>query len=57
MAVNHALHEILTDLDAAVRADRALASGARSSYATTLGALHRRMLARAAEAAGTDGDG
>ena len=55
MAVNHALQELLADLDAAVRADQALPPEARSSYATTLSALHRRMLARAAEAAGTDG--
>ncbi len=56
MAVNGALQSALADFDRVWRADRELDPGARQAVAHRLHALHRRMLERAAVAAGTAHD-
>jgi hypothetical protein len=56
IAVNHALQEILADLDAALRTHRGLDPDARQRATSALGALHRRLLDRAGTAAGNRDD-
>ncbi|GAA3522679.1 hypothetical protein GCM10022222_00630 [Amycolatopsis ultiminotia] len=56
MTVNHALQEILADLQAALRHDRDLPSTALSPVTSMVSGLHRRLVARAGEAAGTHDD-
>jgi hypothetical protein len=53
MAINHTLQEILADLQATLHHDRGLASETRKQVTNMIRGLHRRLLDRAAEAAGT----
>lgn len=56
MSVNYALQEIVVDLGAALRADQQTPAPNRQRADDTLAGLHRRLLNRAAAAAGTDDD-
>jgi hypothetical protein len=56
MSVNYALQEILIDLGAALRADRQTSTPTRRRADDALAGLHRRLLNRAAAAAGTNDD-
>jgi hypothetical protein len=56
MSVNYGLQEILVGLGAALRADRQTSAPARRRADDALAGLHRRLLNRAAAAAGTDDD-
>jgi hypothetical protein len=58
MPTNYVLQEILVDLEAALRANRQSAgpSDARQRAEQALDGLHRRLVNRAAAAAGTDDD-
>lgn len=56
MSVNYALQEIVVDLGAELRADRHTPAPARQHADDMLTGLHRRLLSRAARAAGTDDD-
>lgn len=56
MSVNYALQEIVVDLGTALRADRQTQGPVHQRADDALAGLHRRLLNRAAAAAGTDDD-
>jgi hypothetical protein len=53
MTVNHTLQQILADLQATLRHDRGLTTETLKHVTSMVSGLHRRLLDRAAEAAGT----